>query len=175
VAGEAHLRDFHELSPDMRARLGTSEVRNTIIARHYAEHSARYGKTLIFAPDVQGAALLTDALRAHLPEGIEAEYLASYRPDSGDRDPQGERELLERYRDPNDRLGVLVNVDMLTEGVDLPITKTVFLARPTSSEILLRQMLGRALRGPAAGGHHEAHIVSFEDDWGTYGPQRVPS
>ena len=163
-----HLRDFHSPSADMQARLGRDEPRRRVIVDHYVEHIARYGKTLVFAPDVRGAALLTDAFRARLPEGVEAEYLASWRPDGVPIAKAGESDILDRFRDPRSGLDVLVNVDMLTEGVDLPMTRTVFLARPTSSEILLRQMFGRALRGPAAGGHLEANIVSFEDHWQTF-------
>ena len=70
---------------------------------------------------------------------------------------------LEAYR--NGELQVLVNVNILTEGVDLPKTKTVFLARPTVSSILMTQMVGRALRGTAAGGTSSAYIVSFIDHW----------
>lgn len=67
------------------------------------------------------------------------------------------------YRDG--KLQVLINVNILTEGVDFPKTGTVFLARPTVSTILMTQMVGRALRGPAAGGTDTAYIVSFVDDW----------
>ena len=63
------------------------------------------------------------------------------------------------------KVKVLVNVNILTEGVDLPQTKTVFLARPTVSTILMTQMIGRALRGEAAGGTSSAYIVSFVDNW----------
>ena len=49
--------------------------------------------------------------------------------------------------------------------MDLPQTKTVFLARPTVSKILMTQMVGRALRGTAAGGTSKAYIVSFVDQW----------
>lgn len=70
---------------------------------------------------------------------------------------------LQEYREG--KLQVLINVNILTEGVDLPQTKTVFLARPTVSKILMTQMIGRALRGTAAGGTSEAHIVSFVDKW----------
>ena len=70
---------------------------------------------------------------------------------------------LQAYRDG--KLQVLINVNILTEGVDLPKTGTVFLARPTVSTILMTQMVGRALRGPAAGGTDTAYIVSFVDDW----------
>lgn len=54
---------------------------------------------------------------------------------------------------------------MLNEGVDLPDAKTAFLARPTKNRILLKQMVGRVLRGTPAGGTAEAHVVDFRDDW----------
>ena len=160
-----HLVTFHEPSAEMLARLGRDERRNNLIVHHYQEHAAKYGKTLVFTTDVAAAALLTDAFRH---ESIEAQYLASYRPDLKDGEHVDRREVLRAYADPRSNLDVLINVDILTEGVDLPATRTVFLARPTSSDILFRQMIGRALRGPRAGGHLEAHIVSFEDHWSTY-------
>ena len=160
-----HLVTFHEPSAEMLARLGRDERRNKLIVRHYQEYAAKYGKTLVFTTDVAAAALLTDAFRH---ANIEAQYLASYRPDLKDGEHIDRREVLRAYADPRSGLDVLINVDILTEGVDLPATRTVFLARPTSSDILFRQMIGRALRGPRAGGHLEAHIVSFEDHWSTY-------
>ena len=57
---------------------------------------------------------------------------------------------------------------MLTEGVDIPDVKTVFLTRQTTSSILMTQMIGRALRGKNAGGGNnksEANIVLFIDNW----------
>ena len=61
---------------------------------------------------------------------------------------------------------MLINVMILTEGVDVPGIQTVFLTRPTQSEILLRQMIGlAALRGPKVGGTSHAYVVSFEDHW----------
>ena len=64
----------------------------------------------------------------------------------------------------NGEIQVLVNVNILTEGVDLPKTQTVFLTRPTVSKILMTQMIGRALRGEKAGGTKNAYIVSFIDN-----------
>ena len=61
-----------------------------------------------------------------------------------------------------------MKIIVITEGVDLPKTKTVFLARPTVSSILMTQMVGRALRGTAAGGTSNAYIVSFIDHWNEY-------
>lgn len=77
---------------------------------------------------------------------------------------KGERDAtLARFR--AGELQVLVNVELLTEGVDLPAVQTVLLCRPTQSEVLLSQMIGRALRGPGVGGTEVAHLVSFHDHW----------
>lgn len=160
-----HIVDFHEPSAEMLAALGRDERRNIVIASHYLANREKFGKTLVFATDVVGAAKLADAFRTR---GVDAEYIASWRPDRNEAERVDNRTIMDRYRDRKSGLDVLINVEMLTEGVDLPMTRTVFLARPTSSEILLRQMIGRALRGPAAGGNKEAFIVSFEDHWRLY-------
>jgi HNH endonuclease len=60
---------------------------------------------------------------------------------------------------------MLINVRMLTEGADVPSVRTVFLTRQTTSQILMTQMIGRALRGRKAGGADEANIVMFMDEW----------
>lgn len=54
---------------------------------------------------------------------------------------------------------------ILTEGVDLLQIKTVFLMCPTVPTILITQMIGRVLRGEAAGGTATTHTVSFVDNW----------
>ena len=45
----------------------------------------------------------------------------------------------------------MIPTRMLTEGVDLPDTLTAFLGPPTTSRVLLQQMIGRVLRRPRAG------------------------
>ena len=62
-------------------------------------------------------------------------------------------------------MDVLINVRMLTEGADVPSVRTVFLTRQTTSQILMTQMIGRALRGKKAGGADDANIVMFMDEW----------
>ena len=52
------------------------------------------------------------------------------------------RRTLEKFK--SGELDVLLNVKMLTEGTDVPQTKTVFITRQTTSAILLTQMVGRA-------------------------------
>ena len=100
-------------------------------------------------------------MRAELRQ---VDYIASYRPDNtSESGPEGS--ILERFGREEGGLDVVVNVQMMTEGVNVPAIQAVFLARPTTSEILLRQMIGRGLRGPKVGGTETAYIVSFEDHW----------
>lgn len=154
-----NMARFDELSEAWLARIAAMVPRNREIVGHYTQNKEKYGKTLIFALNVEHAALLTHMLKE---ADVAAEYVASYRVDE---DAVDNTEILQRFREKDGGIDVLVNVQIVTEGVDLPNVQTVFLTRPTHSEILLRQMIGRALRGPAAGGKDTAYIVSFEDHW----------
>jgi len=153
----AQVERFKELSEAHLERIAKTNSRNRVIINHYLEKRDTYGKTLVFAINVEHAAILAADFRK---KGIRAEYIASYRPDE---DMKTDEEILEGFRHSD--LQVLINVNILTEGVDLPNIQTVFLTRPTSSEILVRQMIGRALRGKGAGGTEKAYLVSFQDDW----------
>lgn len=154
-----HLQAFNDLSEAWKTRIANITDRNEAITEHYLENREKYGKTLVFAINIPHAELLCERLRE---AGVESDYVASYRLNGESYD---KREIIDRFRDPRSGFDVLVNVMILTEGVDIPNVKTVFLTRPVRSEILLRQMVGRALRGPAAGGTKEAYLVSFEDRW----------
>lgn len=154
-----HLQSFNDLSEAWKSRIANLTERNEAITHHYLQHREKYGKTLVFAINIPHAELLCERLRE---AGVQSDYVASYRLNGESYD---KREIIDRFRDPNSGLDILVNVMILTEGVDIPNVKTVFLTRPIRSEILLRQMVGRALRGPAAGGTEEAYLVSFEDEW----------
>lgn len=142
------------LPKEIQASMVFDEVRNRIIVNKYKENAARYGKTLVFAVSIEHARLLTDCFNK---AGIKAAYVVS-------GTPHYERNrIYDDYRSGN--LQVLVNMNILTEGTDLPMTQTVFLTRQTTSTILMTQMIGRALRGPEAGGTKNAYIVSFIDNW----------
>ena len=142
------------LPKEIEEAIAVSEARNKMIVERYKTNAAKYGKTLVFTVSIEHAKLLTERFNS---AGIKAAYVVS-------ETPQYEREkIYDRYRTGD--LQVLVNVNILTEGTDLPMTQTVFLTRQTISTILMTQMIGRALRGPEAGGTAEAYIVSFIDNW----------
>ena len=151
------------LPEDIAGQIADSAARNKLIVETYLKKQEAYGQTIVFAVSVVHAITLAKLFNK---AGVAADFVASDIKDSvtGVRISAKENEQkLEKYR--KGELKVLVNVNILTEGVDLPQTKTVFLARPTVSTILMTQMIGRALRGEAAGGTPEAYIVSFVDDW----------
>ncbi|MCQ2375023.1 MAG: DEAD/DEAH box helicase family protein [Salinivirgaceae bacterium] len=153
-----------DVLPDSIAdKMAGNANRNRFIVNKYFEDAELYGPTIVFATNIIHAISLCKLFNEN---GRIADYVVSSIKDSATgasiSKEENERKIKE-YQDGT--LKVLVNVNILTEGVDLPQTKTVFLARPTTSTILMTQMIGRALRGPAAGGTEEAYIVSFVDDW----------
>lgn len=140
--------------------------RNRLIVDTYVNNRELYGKTLVFAVNVDMAIALSALFRER---GIRSDYVVSDLRDPAtgvSRSNEQNQAILQQFRDGE--LDVLVNVNILTEGTDLPQVQTVFLTRPTKSTILMTQMIGRALRGEKAGGTAKAYIVSFLDEWEQY-------
>ncbi len=146
---------FGDLHPDTLKRIARSNSRNSLIVDRYAKHREAYGKTMVFATSVDHAYGLNQAFR---DAGIRSNYVASQRHDAADDDA-----IFTSFRKGD--LEVLVSIAMLTEGFDAPATNSVFLTRPTGSLILLKQMIGRGMRGPRAGGEPTVRLVSFNDHW----------
>ena len=96
---------------------------------------ARDRKSIIFAVDVQHAKALADRFK-----------LAGYKAAAIDGTMKYEErtKILQDFAD--NKLSILVNVNVLTEGFDQPDVDCVVLARPTKSQRLYTQMVGRALR-----------------------------
>lgn len=151
------------LPEEVAEQLAGSAARNRLIVDTYLEKRRSYGQTIVFAVSIQHAIVLSALFNK---AGVRADYVVSSVKDQATgvtlSREENERKL-QAYRDG--ALEVLINVNILTEGVDLPRTQTVFLTRPTVSTILMTQMVGRALRGTAAGGTASAYIVSFVDHW----------
>ena len=155
---------YLDVIPDELAdRMAQSAVRNKLIVDTYLKKANEYGQAIVFAVSIAHAIVLSKLFNN---AGVAADYVISSVKDAvtGVTVSREDNERkLQNYRDG--KLQVLINVNILTEGVDLPQTKTVFLARPTVSKILMTQMVGSALRVTAAGGTSEAYIVSFVDQW----------
>lgn len=163
------VKNYQDIPEEIITKLAQSEQRNAFIAKTYADNKERYGKTIIFADRW----FQCEQLRGFLEQqqkGIRVgTVFAKIDANPGSADAINKQtkdenaKVLEDFR--NDRLDVLINIRMLTEGTDVPNVNTVFLTRQTTSKILLTQMVGRALRGTAFGGTDKAYIVSFVDNW----------
>ncbi len=148
-----HLERFGELAPNVLGRLAKNASRNQLIVEHYLKKRGTYGPTIVFAADTLHAQTLAGEFQK---KGVDADYVDYSRDDAQD--------IIVRYQEKK-KPDVLVNVEMLTEGFDAPHTRTVFIARPTHSEGLLAQMVGRALRGKESSGNETAYLVTFLDTW----------
>ena len=156
------IQHFDSIPEKIAQQMVQSKERNNLIVRTYKEKQKEYGQTLVFAVNIAHAIQLKTLFEQ---AGIKADYIVSSLTISRlliNLTKENEKKI-QAYRDG--KLQVLINVNILTEGVDLPQTQTVFLARPTVSTILMTQMVGRALRGVKAGGTANAYIVSFIDNW----------
>lgn len=162
---EQALATKFDLPPSILARLSTA-ARDGQLAQTWSARRSEWGKSLVFASTIAHADKLGKALAAF---GADVRVLHSGSPDR--------RAALDWFR-ASESDPVLVSVGMLTEGVDIPDARTAFLARPTTSRILLRQMIGRVLRGPKAGGDEFANIVYLRDQWanfdGVLSPAELP-
>ncbi len=78
-----------------------------------------------------------------------------------DTPPEERRRALAEFR--AGRIHVLVNVTVLTEGIDVPEVEAVHLLRPTKSTTLLLQMIGRGTR--KAPGKTRCIVFDYADDF----------
>ena len=152
-------------------KLANDSARNNYIVSDYVNHKNEYGKTLIFADRWFQCEYIVEKLKS---QGIRANAVYSkiensdklFADGSGRRSNKENQAIMQDFR--QGKYDVIVNVKMLTEGVDVPDVKTVMITRQTTSPILFTQMVGRALRGKKAGGGEDkdnANIVLFMDSW----------
>lgn len=160
----------------LQKQIVDNAMRNKFIVNQFFKNGnpKRYGKTLVFALNKIHAYSLKklfeeEAKKQGMKLGIgvivsgkSSEFIGI---DISNKDNQEQIEAFGLPSDDPKSIQILINVNILTEGADLPRTQTVFLTRPTTSTVLMTQMIGRALRGENAGGTNKAIIVSFIDQW----------
>lgn len=154
--------DLTSLDEKSLEKLNKNSERNNLIVDTYLANRKNFGQTIVFAVDVVNAIALNAIFQSR---GIKSDFVISSMISGMNRSASLERNprIIKDFKDG--KLEVLINVNIVTEGTDIPNIKTVFLARPTTSKILMTQMIGRGLRGEAAGGTKETNIVYFIDDW----------
>ena len=116
------------------------------VAKHFVEKVEPNGfKAMVVTFDQETCLLYKDELDKHLaPEASDVVISVSgkekdddrYKPYKRDRD--AEEKLLDRFRDPNDPLQVLVVTAKLLTGFDAPILQAMYLDKPLRDHTLLQ-------------------------------------
>lgn len=156
------LQKHSDLPEAIKKKILERKDRDRFIVDHYIQNKEKYKQTIVFALDRNHAITLSTLFKN---KGLRTNFVISgTETDIGiTRTNEDNQKAIHDFREG--KLDTIVNVNILTEGTDLPKTQTVFLTRPTKSKILMTQMVGRALRGTKAGGTEKAFIVSFIDNW----------
>lgn len=157
----ATMKNDYEINSLSQA-MNNSEV-NLLVALSYSQLRKEFNfkSTLIFCVDISHCKTLCGVLQR---EGINAQYV------TGETAKHERQAIIEDFK--NGLIEVLCNVQVFTEGTDIPNIDSLFLARPTKSRPLLVQMIGRGLRLHKSKTH--CHVVDIAGTRGT-GIQSVPT
>lgn len=115
------------------------------IAAHYQEHVEPNGfKAQVVCYDREACVLYKEALDRTLPEEASAVVMTLGPSDPPEwrtrfeRDKDTEEALLDRFRDPDDPLKILIVTARLLTGFDAPILQTMYLDKPLRDHTLLQ-------------------------------------
>ena len=111
-------------------------------------------RVIVFAASVPHARLLTAIL---LARKVRSHAVTGATP------TRTRARAIRAFKADDDKPMVLVNFGVLTTGFDAPLASAAVIARPTKSLVLYSQMVGRAIRGPKAGGTDTCTVVTVVD------------
>jgi superfamily II DNA or RNA helicase len=130
-------------------------ARRSLVFEHILPIAKTPGsRILYFGPSVADAECMAFLLRE---AGIRAAAVSAKTRDVT------RRRLVTEFRDGE--FTVLCNCEVLTTGFDAPKVTHIVMARPTVSQVLYEQMVGRGLRGPEFGGTETCNILDCEDNY----------
>lgn len=133
--------------------LSEDSARNELIVKQIEHANNIKEKTLVFACTVDHVLALYIMC---VSRGINVDFIIG-------ETPQSERpKILAEFN--NGDINVLINLDILSTGIDLPNVNRLIITRPVKSSIQYSQVVGRALRGPRNGGNPQNTIVNIVDN-----------
>ena len=149
------IRNLGEFPDDSLERFASDVSRNLAIITAIKGLIERGHKRIIlFAPTVSNAEAIAEALVAY---GIRSSVV------TGETPATHRAANLRAFKSNDPTPTVLCNFGVLTTGFDAPQTSAAVIARPTRSLVLYSQMVGRATRGPRAGGNATSEILTVHD------------
>jgi len=147
------MKSEPDLPTGFLKRLASDNKRNTLIIKRLLQIPK--GKpTLFYACTVEHAYFISVILEAS--GGRSAAAI------SADTPMTIRRGLIEKFK--RGEIDFLCNFGVLTTGFDAPKTECIAISRPTTSEVLYEQIVGRGLRGPKFGGTENCDVIDFADN-----------
>jgi superfamily II DNA or RNA helicase len=143
-----------DIPKEILGKIAEDTKRNMLIIQRIMELSREAKRIIVFASTVEHSKLLSSVLRY---KGVNAKSV------TGDTLQQDRDNIIDEFKEDNEKVMIICNYAILTTGFDAPKTSVVVIARPTTSLVLYSQMVGRAIRGIKAGGNKEAKIVTVVD------------
>lgn len=114
----------------------------------------KHGKTIVFAIDKDHANDLGKLFKAKGHDVIVVHG-----------DVLNPKENIERFKNNEDDIKIIIAVNMLNQGVDIPDVNTLFITRPVTSDILYSQMIGRGARLCKEKNKTTFNVIDFEDNF----------
>lgn len=161
-----YLVDYDYFSPDLNFnfaewKLKSGDFDTTDNALHL-DKKAIYGdilkyidlskKTIIYSPTVDYSKKLEAQINDYFKSSVAKEFNGTT--------PQPERDqIITDFK--NDKIKILINVDLIGEGLNVPSCDCVFFLRATQSLTLYIQQAGRALRSDPQNPTKRASIFDF--------------
>ncbi len=161
-----YLVDYDYFSPDLNFNFSQWKLKSgdfdTTDNAYHLDKKAIYGdilkyidlskKTIIYSPTVDYSKKLEAQINEHFNAKISAEFNGTT--------PQNERDqIIKDFK--NNRIKILINVDLIGEGFNVPSCDCVFLLRATQSLTFYIQQAGRALRSDPQNPNKRASIFDF--------------
>jgi len=122
-----------DFSPKILADIVNIDSRNALIVDLFEKYASSRKSVVVFAVNIDHVTALTAAF---CDRGVVARALTS-------KSTQRAR-IIDDFM--KNEIQVLVNCAILTEGTDIPSIDCIIMARPTKSNVLYQQMIGRGLR-----------------------------
>jgi superfamily II DNA or RNA helicase len=152
------IRTGFDINENVLKKLAVNRKRNELLVELLKREIESGRPAVVFTCSRSHAALLAAWLNL---KGIRAAYVDC----EMEREDRGQ--VIRRYK--LGEIDVLFNFGVLTTGFDAPRTRTVVVARPTTSVVLYAQMIGRALRGPLMGGGEKSRLIDVRDNFEKFG------
>jgi len=148
--------EVERIDRDLAARADNPRRRLVVLDRIVPLAQDPRNLILYFGPSVRDAECMAFLLRERqVPAAVI----------SGNTREATRRRTIDRFK--RAELRVLCNCEVLTTGFDAPKVSHVVMARPTVSQVLYEQMIGRGLRGRVFGGTETCVILDCQDDFGS--------